>query len=152
MCGLRVFMVHNKKFIPKDLGETDLVIYGHSHKYEDKEMEGIRFLNPGSCGPRRFHQEITLALVYVEDGSRKFRIEKIDIPHPDVKAAEPKEVISADIGEKLPRMMKDIGSGKDADQLAKKYRISKKLAEQIIRMYVTHPGVDAEGIMRRIGF
>lgn len=47
VCGLRVFMVHNKKEIPGDLPETDLVIYGHSHKYEEKTAGGIQYLNPG---------------------------------------------------------------------------------------------------------
>lgn len=36
ICGIRVFMVHNKKELPADLSGTDLVIYGHSHKYEEK--------------------------------------------------------------------------------------------------------------------
>lgn len=79
--GIHIFMVHNKKEIPADLTGKDLVIYGHSHKYEEKETDGIYYLNPGSCGPRRFHQEITLAMLYIkEDGS--FWTEKILIEHP----------------------------------------------------------------------
>ena len=36
-------------------------------------------LNPGSCGPRRFHQDITMAYVTVkQDGN--FQITRIDIP------------------------------------------------------------------------
>ena len=37
ICGLRIFMVHNKKELPADLSGYDLVIYGHSHKYEERE-------------------------------------------------------------------------------------------------------------------
>ena len=78
--GIRVFMVHNKKFIPADLSDTDLVVYGHSHKYEEKELNGVRNINPGSCGPRRFDQEITMAVMTVlDDGT--FSIEKTVIPH-----------------------------------------------------------------------
>lgn len=29
ICGLRIYMVHNKKDIPEDLAEYDLVVYGH---------------------------------------------------------------------------------------------------------------------------
>lgn len=76
--GVKVFMVHNKKFVPKNLSDTDLVIYGHSHKYEEKEAGGIRYLNPGSCGPRRFDQEITMAVMTVSDDGT-FSIEKIVI-------------------------------------------------------------------------
>ena len=74
--GLKVFMVHNKKFIPEDLGEADLIIYGHSHKYEERRQENQYYLNPGSCGPKRFHQEITMAVLTVEDG-HVIRIEKV---------------------------------------------------------------------------
>lgn len=151
VCGLRVFMVHNKKDIPKNLSGTDLVIYGHSHKYEEKIIDGIRYLNPGSCGPRRFHQEITFAILYIEDNGR-FRIEKILIPHSEKEALKNKENrIPADIALMIPTIMKEVDGGKSVKQIAKKHRISEELSEQITRMYLTHPGVDVDGILRRIG-
>lgn len=76
--NLRFFMIHNKKDIPADLSQADVVIYGHSHKYACENREGALWLNPGSCGKRRFDQEITLALMDVE-GSR-FQVEKVVIP------------------------------------------------------------------------
>lgn len=81
--GLRVFMVHNKKHIPKDLADVDLIIFGHSHKYEDKVIDGVRYLNPGSCGPRRFNQEITMAVLTIQDDGG-YEVEKIVIQHPGV--------------------------------------------------------------------
>lgn len=77
--GLRFFMVHNKKELPADLTDVDVVVFGHSHKYLQEEKDGVLWLNPGSCGPRRFHQEITLMMADVEDG--KITVEKITIPH-----------------------------------------------------------------------
>jgi hypothetical protein len=77
--GVNFYMVHNKKDVPADLSGVDVVVYGHSHKYAQEEKEGVLWLNPGSCGPRRFHQEITLAIVEIEDGKRN--VEKIVIPH-----------------------------------------------------------------------
>ena len=32
----RFFMVHNKKFVPEELADIDVVIFGHSHKYVEK--------------------------------------------------------------------------------------------------------------------
>ena len=32
----RFFVVHNRKSVPKDLHDTDVVIYGHSHKYAEQ--------------------------------------------------------------------------------------------------------------------
>ncbi|MBE5963121.1 MAG: metallophosphoesterase family protein [Lachnospiraceae bacterium] len=76
--GIRFYMVHNKKEIPKDLNGVDVVIYGHSHKYEAEEKEGILWLNPGSCGKRRFHQEITYCVMEADQG--RYEIRKILIP------------------------------------------------------------------------
>lgn len=74
---VRIFVVHNKKDIPKDLTDIDLIVYGHSHKYDDKEVNGIRMFNPGSCGKRRFDLEITMARMIIDKSS--FQIEKITI-------------------------------------------------------------------------
>lgn len=77
--GVTFYMVHNKKDVPSDLTGVDVIIYGHSHKYAREEKDGILWLNPGSCGPRRFHQEITMVMMQLENGCIK--TEKIQIPH-----------------------------------------------------------------------
>ena len=77
--GVTFFMVHNKKEVPKDLSGVDVVVFGHSHKYMRQERDGVLWLNPGSCGPRRFHQEITMMLAEVADG--RITVDKITIPH-----------------------------------------------------------------------
>ena len=77
--GITFYMVHNKKEVPANLQGVDVVVYGHSHKYVQEEKDGLLWLNPGSCGPRRFHQEITMMTAQIEDG--KLTIQKICIPH-----------------------------------------------------------------------
>ncbi|MCX4372298.1 MAG: metallophosphoesterase family protein [Dysosmobacter sp.] len=77
--GVRFFLVHNKKDIPPDLSDTDVVIYGHSHKYACEKRDGVLWLNPGSCGRRRFDQEITFAVMTVDNG--RTQAEKVVIPH-----------------------------------------------------------------------
>lgn len=77
--GVRFFLIHNKAHIPAGLSGVDVVVYGHSHKYACQEQDGVLWLNPGSCGPRRFHQEITLAVMTVDDGH--IQVEKVVIPH-----------------------------------------------------------------------
>ena len=62
----RFFLVHNKKEVPKILTGIDAVIFGHSHKYFDENIDERLWLNPGSCGKRRFDQEITLAILTVD--------------------------------------------------------------------------------------
>ncbi len=77
--GVTFAMVHNKKELPADLEGVNVVVFGHSHKYVQEEKGGILWLNPGSCGPRRFHQEITMMMAELEDG--KIQVEKVTIPH-----------------------------------------------------------------------
>ena len=77
--GVTIFMVHNKKEVPADLSGVDVVVFGHSHKYVQEEKGSVLWLNPGSCGPRRFHQEITMMMVKIDDGT--IQVEKIGIPH-----------------------------------------------------------------------
>lgn len=77
--GVRFFMVHNKKEVPPSLADVDIVLYGHSHKYACMEKNGVFWLNPGSCGPRRFDQEITMCVLQV-DGTA-WQAEKFTIPH-----------------------------------------------------------------------
>ena len=77
--GMTFYMIHNKKEVPADLSGVDVVVFGHSHKYLQKEKDGILWLNPGSCGPRRFHQEITMMMAEIADGH--IQVTKITIPH-----------------------------------------------------------------------
>ena len=77
--GVRFFLIHNKKDVPLDLSDTNVVVYGHSHKYACEERNGVLWLNPGSCGRRRFDQEITFAVMTVDGG--QIQVEKVIIPH-----------------------------------------------------------------------
>lgn len=73
--GVEFFMVHNKKDVTWNLGSVQVVIFGHTHKYFEKEIDGRLWLNPGSCGRRRFDKELTMAVMTVDNGA--YRVEKI---------------------------------------------------------------------------
>jgi putative phosphoesterase len=77
--GVCFFIVHNKKDVPEDLSNIDVVIYGHSHKYFQEMIDGVLFLNPGSCGKRRFDLDFTMCRMTVNAGQYEF--EKISIPY-----------------------------------------------------------------------
>ena len=79
--GVTFFLVHNRKEVPAELSGVDVVVFGHSHRYLKEEREGRLWLNPGSCGPRRFSQPITMAVVEVEEGREGYRVQKLEIPH-----------------------------------------------------------------------
>ena len=150
--GIRIFMTHKKKDIPEELPGVQLAVFGHSHKYEDQEKAGVRFLNPGSCGPRRWNQPITMAKMTVEDG-KILEIARIDIPHEKTEqpAIKDQELLSKDPGKLVGRVVKELEKGSSSEKIAKKFSISSDLAENISRMYFTHPSVTIEGILQRLG-
>lgn len=73
--NVKFFMVHDRKDAAWELGDTQVVIFGHSHKYFCQEIDGRLWLNPGSCGRSRFGGEVTMAVMTVENGS--WEVEKI---------------------------------------------------------------------------
>lgn len=146
-CGVSVFMCHKKKDIPAELQDTRLVVYGHSHKYSDKEEQGIRFLNPGSCGPRRFNQEISMAVLEVSEKG-EIQIEQISIPHTGAAIIIPEA--EADREKIVRGVIKGIRKGTEAKVIAERNHISVEFAEEISRMYLTHPGIDVDGILNRL--
>lgn len=147
--GLRIFMVHNKKEIPGDTAGYDLVIYGHSHKYEEKETEDCFFLNPGSCGPRRFSQPVTMAVLEVEEG--KFHVIKQDIRQNEETAGKEKTPGTAYSEKTLSAILRDVDRGKSVSEIAGKYQIDPGSAAQICRLYLTHPGITAAGVREKMG-
>ena len=73
--NVKFFMVHDRKDVAWELGDTQVVIFGHSHQYFAKEIDGRLWLNPGSCGRSRFGGDVTMAVMTVENGS--WQVEKI---------------------------------------------------------------------------
>lgn len=158
--GIKIYMIHNKKQITADISDRHLVIFGHSHKYEEKQQDRVTWLNPGSCGPRRFNQPITMAVIEVlEQG--EMQIKRIDIPHlsadriqkrvKNAKTDEDSMSVPANIRKIIQSVMAEVEQGKSVSKIAKKHGISQELAEQICRLYLTHPGVSADGIMTKMG-
>lgn len=145
--GLQIYMTHKKKDLPKDLSPYDLAVCGHSHKYEESRQGHTLLLNPGSCGPRRFHQAITLAIVEVQNGV--LSVTRIDIPH-QVGEAVPK-VTGKDLKQQIEIVMRETQKGHSPSAIAARNGMDAALAEQIARLYVTHPGVTADGIMTKMG-
>lgn len=69
------YLVHKKSDIKTLPNDVNFVVYGHSHKYTLDKKEEVVWLNPGSCGKKRFHQDITMAILTVEDD--KSRVYKV---------------------------------------------------------------------------
>ena len=148
--GFHFYMVHNKKQIRADLSDVDIVIYGHSHKYEEKTEGNIIYLNPGSCGVRRFRLPVTMMVLTLFPEERRIEIEKIDC----LSESEEKEQLSVfpqkEMDRLIRKILKEMNAGKGVAEIAGKVRADRELVEQICRIYTTHPGVDVDGILNRM--
>lgn len=147
--GLHFYMVHDKSDLPKDLSDIDVMIYGHSHKYEERHENGRLVLNPGSCGRERFGLPLTMAVLDIYPASKDVKVTRIDISG-NKKSSLKDEMTARDMKRVITSVIKDMDRGKKIDVIAVRNNISRELAEQICRIYVTHPGVDADGILNKM--
>lgn len=146
LAGLHIYMTHKRGDLPADLSACDLVVFGHTHRYEELRQGRTLLLNPGSCGPRRFNQAITLAVLEARPGV--IRVHRVDIPHAVSPAAAPK---AEDLRQQIVTVMRETERGRGAGEIARRHGWDAGLVEQIARLYVTHPGVTADGIMGKMG-
>jgi predicted phosphodiesterase len=81
--GVRIHVLH-------DLGRLDLepghgirvVVSGHSHKPGVLERGGVLYVNPGSCGPRRFRLPVAVGELWVDGGEVAARTGELRVPSP----------------------------------------------------------------------
>ena len=77
-------------------------------------------------------------------------ITRIDIPQ------KPTGLLSktgtADLKKQIEIVVRETQKSKSPEDIANKYGFDMALTEQIARLYLTHPGVTADGIMTKMGY
>ncbi len=74
--GANVVLLHGHQFgrspnpnnLREAFPEADLIVFGHTHVPLLEEEYGCVFVNPGSCGPRRFQLPVGLVRGTIQDG------------------------------------------------------------------------------------
>lgn len=159
---LQFQLIHNKKQLTL-ASDTDIVVFGHTHKYCDTtDKQGVRYLNPGCCGKRRIHQEVTMMLATVD--KTDCEIQKITLI-PTVSSTTSNKSISltdekklenklrekqSDIVALIRYIVKKMDAGEAIEKIAAKKKISKEFVEMIYRIKVTHPKADAVDIYNKL--
>lgn len=71
--GVSLYVYHGHEELGLDPAAADcrVVVRGHSHKPEVKELGGVLYLNPGSAGPRRFKLPVTVMRLYITGSELK---------------------------------------------------------------------------------
>ena len=86
-CTLRIedvtlFVVHDiadLKRVALPAG-VSIVVHGHSHRPAVVERDGIRYVNPGSAGPRRFALPVSVADVRIDGAAAQVALHTLDVP------------------------------------------------------------------------
>lgn len=176
--GVKLIMAHERQDIPAALGQEQIVIFGHSHMYCQKEEEGRLWLNPGSCGYRRFTLPLSLAVLTLQDGA--YEVETIWLEKGGKKPEEgqngeeqnaegPRGREKDGQGQPAHKEKQSLKKQREKDQLfliAKIMRLMKRgesiswvakniksepaFVEMIYRICVTHPGADARQILDKL--
>lgn len=143
------YMTHKKSDLPSDLSNYDFVIFGHSHKYEVIDSGRPVFINPGSCGPRMFHKPVTMCMLELNEENHSYEITKID-ESPTVTKNQMDTLSQKDLYAVVKNIIKDMNSGKKIEDIAVRNRVDEEFINDVVRMYVNHPGIDVTGILDRI--
>jgi uncharacterized protein len=74
IAGVRIGVIHGQqirtpgwKVAAREFDEVDVVVVGHSHQGVVERVEGVLVVNPGSAGPARFLEPVTVAILEVRD-------------------------------------------------------------------------------------
>jgi putative phosphoesterase len=71
-----LYMVHIREDLDLDPSAAGVsaVVYGHTHRPLVEERDGVLYINPGSCGPRRFDLPVTVARLSVSTAGLSVRL------------------------------------------------------------------------------
>jgi uncharacterized protein len=73
--GVFIYVIHDLSQLdiePRAAG-VHVVVSGHSHKPSIELRNGILYVNPGSCGPRRFNLPLSVGEILVAGTKVKAR-------------------------------------------------------------------------------
>ena len=82
LAGRDFYLLHDVHQLDLDPAAAGFaaVLYGHSHKPEIRRHKGILYMNPGSCGPRRFQLPVACGRIEInENGQLEAKILELPI-------------------------------------------------------------------------
>jgi putative phosphoesterase len=74
--GVFIYVIHDLAELDIDLqaAGVKVVVSGHSHRPKVEERGGVLYVNPGSCGPRRFTLPISAGEIMVSGSGAQARL------------------------------------------------------------------------------
>jgi len=72
LAGCGFYLLHDVSRLDLDPSKAGFaaVLYGHSHNPEIRHRKSVLYMNPGSCGPRRFQLPITSGRIVIDENGQ----------------------------------------------------------------------------------
>jgi uncharacterized protein len=76
-----IYMLHdlNQLDLKPEAAGFRVVIYGHSHKPQMEQRNGVLYFNPGSAGPRRFRLPVSIGKLIIAAGTVRAELVELKI-------------------------------------------------------------------------
>jgi putative phosphoesterase len=76
-----IYVLHDVKALDLNPAAAGfhIVVSGHSHKPGRTERHGVRYINPGSAGPRRFRLPVTVARLNLAEEPLKVEFMELEV-------------------------------------------------------------------------
>lgn len=159
--GVKFIMAHERSDIPMVLDKEQVVIFGHSHMFYQQTEGGRLWLNPGSCGHKRFTLPLSLAVMTIQD--QRIQVEPVWLEEGQgqgkvFRPAGAGESLEAGPGKDgrrdelflIARIMRLMKRGETISWVARNVKSDPGFVETVYRICVTHPGADARQILDKL--
>jgi putative phosphoesterase len=79
--GVSIYVLHDRSRLDLDLKAAGfrVLVYGHSHQPEIKELDGVLYFNPGSAGPRRFKLPVSIGRLMIKAGRVRSELLELNV-------------------------------------------------------------------------
>ena len=82
------------------------------------------------------------------EGNKTLHVTRIDIPHDGSNVSL--TPVSSDLLKQIRTIMRETDKGHSIAKISERHGFKESQVEQIVRLYMTHPGVTAEGIFNKM--
>lgn len=151
LAGVRFIMAHDRADIPRDLKDEQVVLFGHSHKYYQQAEGGRLWLNPGSCGYKRFTLPLSMAVMTLRDGA--YQVEPIWLDEEYGKSREDAErKAGEEEGKKdqlflIAKIMRFMKKGAKISWVADNLEVEPAFVGIVYQIVAACPGADARLVL-----
>lgn len=139
--GASFFMTHKRENVPADV-KADVIVFGHSHRFFRETKNCSLWLNPGSCGRRRFGLSATMAVI---DLGCEISVEKIELEEERAVRLPERNLPAV-----VRKIMRGMDRGESIETMSRRLGLDLSFVDDVARIKVTHPDANEYDIVNKM--